>query len=143
MLSIVDASPLYGALDPADVHHARSREVLERPDLQLVIPALVVAEASYLAQRRLGPHAEHLLFAGLAAMDVVGPTPEDFLRMADLVERYADWPLGGCDASILALAERLGTTTIITFDHRHFGALRTATGEPLTLLPDPADLADR
>ena len=142
MLAVVDAGPLYAALDPDDEQHLRSREVLERADLQLVIPALVVAEASYLAQRRLGPHSEHLLFAGLAAMDVVGPTPEDFLRMADLVERYADWPLGGCDASVLALAERLGTTTVITFDHRHFGALRTATGESLTLLPDPADRSD-
>ncbi|HMS61656.1 MAG TPA: PIN domain-containing protein [Solirubrobacteraceae bacterium] len=143
MLSIVDAGPLFGALDPKDPDHAQSREILERPDLQLVIPALVVAEASYLAQRRIGPHAERLLFAGLADMDVVAPSPEDFLRMAELVERHADWPLGGCDASVLALAERLGTTTVITFDHRHFGALRTAAGEPLTLLPDPADLTDR
>lgn len=141
MLSVVDAGPLYAALDPDDEQHLRSREVLERADLQLVIPALAAAEASYLAQTRLGPRGEHVLLTGLAAMDVAAPTPEDFLRMADLVERYADWPLGGCDASILALAERLGTTTVITYDHRHFGALRTATGEPLTLLPDPADLA--
>ena len=138
MLSIVDTGPLYGALDPDDPQHQRSRDVLERSDLQLVIPALAVAEASYLAQRRLGPRAEHLLLTGLADMDVAAPTPEDFLRMADLVDRYADWPLGGCDASVLALAERLGTTTVITFDHRHFGALRTAAGEPLTLLPEPA-----
>jgi predicted nucleic acid-binding protein len=136
MLSVVDASPLFAALDPDDADHHRAREVLERSDLQLVIPALVVAEVSYLAQRRIGPHAERLLFIGLAQMDVVAPTPEDFLRMAELVETHADWPLGGCDASLLALAERLKTTIVITFDRRHFGALRTASGEPLTLLPD-------
>lgn len=136
MLAVVDASPLYAALDPGDAQHQRSREVLERSDLQLVIPALAVAEASFLAHRRLGPRAEHVLLTGLAQMDVAGPTPEDFLRMAELVDQYADWPLGGCDASVLALAERLDTTAVITFDHRHFGALRTAAGEPLRLLPE-------
>lgn len=138
MLAIVDANPLYAALDPRDRQHQRSRDVLERPDLQLVIPALAVAEASYLAQRWIGPHAEKLLFTGLADMDVVAPNPDDFLRISELVERYADWPLGGCDASVLALAERMGTTTIITFDTRHFGPLRTKDDEPLTLLPEPA-----
>ena len=92
MLAIVDANPLYAALDPRDRQHQRSRDVLERPDLQLVIPALAVAEASYLAQRWIGPHAEKLLFTGLADMDVVAPNPDDFLRISELVERYADRP---------------------------------------------------
>ena len=136
MLSIVDAGALYAALDDRDVHHRRAREVFERPQLQLVIPTLATAEVSYLIEKRLGPHAESAFLAGLAHTDVAAPTPEDFTRMAELVETYADWPLGGCDASVLALAERLGTTTIVTFDHRHFGALRTADGEPLQLLPE-------
>lgn len=142
MLAIVDAGPLYAALDERDKHHAASRATLERADLQLVIPALAAAEALYLTQQRIGPEAERALLTGLAEMDVAAPTPEDFIRMAELVERYADWPLGGCDASVLALAERLGSTAVVTFDHRHFGALLTAAGEPLTLLPDPADLTD-
>jgi predicted nucleic acid-binding protein len=137
MLSVVDAGPLYAALDERDEHHDAARAILERADLQLVIPALAAAEAIYMVQQRTGPTAESAFLTGLAQMDVVAPNPDDFLRMADLVERYADWPLGGCDASVLALAERLGTTTVITFDHRHFGALRTAAGEPLTLLPEP------
>ena len=138
MLSVVDAGPLFSAADEGDPQHDLARNVLERSDLQLVIPALAVAEASYLIQRRLGPGRERLFFLGLAQMDVVAPNPDDFTRMAELVARYADWPLGGCDASVLALAERMGTTTIITFDHRHFGALRTKDDEPLTLLPEPA-----
>ncbi len=135
MLAIVDAGPLYAALDVDDRHHREARDVLERAELQLVIPALVVAEVTYLVQARLGAHAEHAFLSGLAAMDVAGPSPDDFARMADLVERYADWPLGGADASVVALAERLGTTTVVTFDRRHFGALKTAAGEPLQLLP--------
>lgn len=136
MLSVVDAGPLYAATDVGDARHEEARELLERPDLQLVVPALIVGEVSYLIQKWLGPGRERLFFTGLVEMDVAAPSPDDFTRMAELVERYADWPLGGCDASVLALAERLGTTTIVTFDHRHFGALRTADGEPLQLLPE-------
>jgi len=135
MLAIVDSGPLYAALDAGDEHHVAARNVLERADLQLVIPALVVAEVSYLVQTRLGSHAERTFLSGLAALDVAGPTPEDLQRMADLVEQYADWPLGATDASIVALAERLGATTVVTFDRRHFDVLRTAEGEPLRLLP--------
>jgi hypothetical protein len=32
--------------------------------------------------------------------------------MADLVERYADFPLGGTDASVIALAERMGAALV-------------------------------
>ena len=32
-------------------------------------------------------------------------------------------PLGTTDASIVAIAERLGVTQIATLDHRHFGAV--------------------
>jgi hypothetical protein len=135
MLAIVDAGPLYAATDTDDDHHLPALDVLERGDLQLVVPALCVAEASYLVQKRLGSAAERDFLAGLAHLDVVAPNPDDFLRMAELVERYADWPLGGTDASILALAERLATTTVVTLDHRHFGALVTRSGAPLTLLP--------
>lgn len=40
--------------------------------------------------------------------------------MAELVERYADLPLGAVDASIAATAERLGEVNLATLDRRHF-----------------------
>lgn len=40
--------------------------------------------------------------------------------MAELVAEYADFPLGGKDASVIALAERLDASAILTLDRRHF-----------------------
>nr|WP_322761411.1 PIN domain-containing protein [Frankia sp. Cr2] len=60
----------------------------------------------------------------------------DLDRMADLVDRYADFPLGGADASVIALAERLGVTEIATLDRRHFGVVRPKHVEAFTLLPN-------
>ncbi len=55
--------------------------------------------------------------------------------MTELVETYADFPLGATDAAVIAVAERLGITEIATLDHRHFRAVRPRHTQALTLLP--------
>jgi len=136
MLSIVDAGPLVAVLDASDVHHAACLAALGRADLQLVIPALVVAEVSFFAGRRLGPTVEAAFLRGLSGFDVQPPLADDWVRIAELVEQYANFPLGGTDASVIALAERLGTDLVITLDRRHFGAVRPRHVQSLRLLPD-------
>jgi uncharacterized protein len=134
-LAVVDAGPLYAAADADDEDHLPSRSVLSRPDLRLVLPALVVAEATYFVGRRLGAAAESQFLEGLAGLDVEGPSREDLTRMAELVNQYASFPLGGTDASVIALAERLDAPTIITLDRRHFSAVVPRHADAFDLLP--------
>jgi len=134
-LAIVDAGPLIATFDRADSAHEASLRVLDRRDLRLVIPVLIVAEVSYIVGRRFGPPAEAAFFASLRDLDVEAPTPDDWSRCAELVRQYADFPLGGADASAVALAERLDTSVIITLDRRHFGAIRPRHVESFELLP--------
>jgi uncharacterized protein len=134
-LAVVDAGPLYAAADADDEDHDDSRAVLTRADLRLVVPALVVAEATYFVGRRLGAAAEGRFIHGMGDLDVEGPSAEDFARMADLIDEYADFPLGGTDASAVALAERLEASVIITLDRRHFGAVTPRHCEAFELLP--------
>ena len=58
----------------------------------------------------------------------------DWLRIAELVARYGDLPLGTVDASVVAAAERLGVTEVATLDRRHFSVVRPANGT-LHLVP--------
>jgi hypothetical protein len=44
--------------------------------------------------------------------------------MADLVETYADLPLGTASASMIVGAERLGVHQVATLDRRHFPVVR-------------------
>ena len=44
--------------------------------------------------------------------------------MAELVQRYADLPLGAVGASLITLAERLNVREIATLDHRDFTVVR-------------------
>jgi predicted nucleic acid-binding protein len=134
-LAVVDAGPLYAAADADDRDHSGSREVLSRGDLRLVVPALVVAEATYFVGRRLGSAAEAAFLRGLGALDVEAPNSEDFTRIAELVEQYADFPLGGTDASVIALAERLAAPIVITLDRRHFAAVKPRHRDAFDLLP--------
>jgi uncharacterized protein len=134
-LAVVDAGPLYAAADVDDRDHAASLAALARPDLHLVVPALVVAEATYFVGRRLGAAAESAFLRGLAVLEVEAPASEDLDRMADLVVEYADFPLGGTDASVIALAERLQAPIVVTLDRRHFAAVRPRHRETLELLP--------
>jgi len=67
---------------------------------------------------------------------VVEPVePADLVRIAELVARYGDLPLGTVDASIVAAAERLGVAEVATLDRRHFRAVRPAHVEAFELLP--------
>ena len=110
-------------------------EALARRELQLVVPALVVAEATYFVGRRLGARSEAAFLRGLAPLDIEGPSEGDLARMAELVEMYANVPLGGTDASVVALAERLDAAVVITLDHRHFSAVRPRHRESFELMP--------
>ncbi len=135
MIAVVDTGPLYAAVDADDADHRSCVSALTARGMRLVVPAMVVAETSYLVASRLGPGVEAAFLRSLTDLDVESPLPEDWQRIAELVERYADFPLGGTDASLIALAERLKTDLVITLDRRHFGAVRPAHCPALRLLP--------
>lgn len=97
---------------------------------------LVITEVAYLLGSRLGADAEVRFLGDLAAGNLI-PEPVaagDWLRIAELVARYRDLPLGTADASVVATAERIGSDRIATFDRRHFTVVRPEGG-PFELLP--------
>jgi hypothetical protein len=136
VLAVVDSGPLYAVTDTDDDDHLRSLAALERADLQLVIPTLVVAEVTYLIGRRLGPLAEARFLRGLDQLEVEPPATDDWQRIAELVELYQDFPLGGTDASVVALAERLGAEILVTLDLRHFTAVQPRHCPTFHLVPE-------
>lgn len=97
---------------------------------------LVITEVAYLLASRLGVIAEVRFLADLAEGNLIAEpvVAGDWLRIAELVARYRDLPLGTADASVIAAAERLGVSEVATLDRRHFTVVRPVTG-PFTLLP--------
>jgi hypothetical protein len=97
----------------------------------------VVTEVVYLLATRLGPEAEIRFLGDLAGgAFVVEPVrPADWLRIAELVGRYRDLPLGTVDGSVVATAERLGVVELATLDRRHFSIVRPGHVAGFALLP--------
>ena len=135
LLAIVDTGPLLATANDADPDHAACVDALTQRGLDLVIPALCVAEVCYFLGERHGADVEARFVAGLAGYPVVAPDPEDWSAIADLVRRYSNLPLGTTDASVVVLAERMDTTRIVTLDSRHFGVVRNRRGQPFELCP--------
>ena len=125
------------AADEADPDHHACAELLEAAASALRASPLVVAEAAYLIGRQLGPAAEARFFRSIADGEIrlEALTGADLARMAELVETYVDMPLGGTDASVEAIAERLGQTMIATLDRRHFAVVRPAHAAGFELVP--------
>ena len=100
------------------------------------MPTLVITAVAYLLETRLGVEAEVRFLADLAEGNLIAEPvlARDWLRIAELVAKYRDLPLGTADASVVAAAERLGITEVATLDRRHFTVVRPSTG-PFTVLP--------
>jgi len=111
--------------------------LLESHPGPLLVPQLVIAEVTYLVETRLGWTAEVRFLGDLSSGNFLTEPvlPGDWMRIAELVARYRDLPLGTVDASVVALAERLGAEVIATLDRRHFTVVRPKHVPAFALLP--------
>lgn len=134
--AIVDSGPLIAAANPAEPRFEACVAALRRREFALVIPAFCLVEAAYLVSRMYGADAEAAFLTSHARSDIRLPSAAQIIRIAELVRRYADFPLGTVDASVVALAEELDTDVVITLDRRHFGAVRPRHCAGFTLLPE-------
>ncbi|MEU6645654.1 PIN domain-containing protein [Saccharomonospora sp. NPDC046836] len=137
---ICDTAPLVAAALYKDPDHHQCIELftgLRLANRRMLLPAPIVAEVGYLLTVKAGPQIEANFLRSLANEDfeVVPLATADYDRMAELVERYADMPLGTSDASVIALAERLNIAEVATLDRRHFTVVRPRHVQALTLLP--------
>jgi len=125
-VTLIDAGPLVAAGDGSDYRRAECVRALAETRPPRYVPATIVAEVCHLLEDRAGSEAE-ACFLDMFASGYLRPvelTAADYLRTAELVRQYADLPLGGVDASLVALAERLGITELVTIDLRHFSIVR-------------------
>lgn len=137
---VCDTGPLVAAALANDDHHHACVELFTGLHLArrpLLVPATVVPEVGYLLGREAGAKVESLFLDSVAAGDftLVDLTAADFARAAELVRRYGDLPLGTTDATVVAVAERLGVTEVATLDRRHFTVIRPRHITAFTLLP--------
>jgi predicted nucleic acid-binding protein len=137
---LVDTNVLYALADRSDRHHTRCTDWLKHASDDLVIPATVLAETCYLIDRTLGPKAEAAFLDSVGTgskylFQLVELVDSDLRRMARLVSQYADRRLGGTDASVVAICERLEIVTVATVNLRDFANVRPRHVPSFTTVP--------
>jgi predicted nucleic acid-binding protein len=122
-----------------DRHHGRAVRALERLDEGLVTTWPVVVETCHLLVSRLGIDAElaFLRSARDGAFDLYQVSSAHVPRIEALIEKYRDLPMDLADASLVILAEELGSGRILSTDERDFGAYRWKRHKPFTNLLPP------
>jgi predicted nucleic acid-binding protein len=135
---IVDTGAWLALANRCDRHHEAAVRILANLREQLVTTWPVMTETSHLLVTRLGARAlrEFLARMSLGAARLFDLDRKHLVRMAELVEKYADLPMDLADASLVVLAEELGSGRIISTDQRDFRAYRWKSRKPFKNLLD-------
>lgn len=138
---VCDTGPLVALSNEKDEHYFAANNLFRDMFLtndEIVLPATVLAEVCYWLNEHGGPDVEAAFLDSVAdgTFTLVDLTTEDVERMAELVRQFSSFPLGGTDASVVAVAERLGAREIATFDRRHFPSITPKDGGYFRLLPE-------
>lgn len=116
MTLTLDTSALVSIANTHDPQHRSVVETLASDPGPFVVPAGVLAEAAYMLEARLGPESLRAFLGDLeGGRLLLDCGDQDWSRIAEVVERYGDLPLGFADAAVVACAERRGGL-VLTLD---------------------------
>jgi|ERR1700722_5164803 len=122
---LVDAGPLFAAVDEADEYHLdaqRQLDTLDQDRRTVVIAYPVLLEAYSLVLYRLGVVAAHKWITLITAASLINPDAEDYGRAVVMVRNFPDQRITLVDATLAALSLRLGLE-VWTYDH-HFDVMQ-------------------
>jgi hypothetical protein len=123
---VADTGAVVALIDADDEHHRKLRDAFEAEPDAWILPWAILPEVDHIVGTRLGARAARAFRRDLAdgAFVVEWGTEGDLVRAVELDERHAALGLGLVDATVMAIAERLGARAIATLDLRDFGPVR-------------------
>ncbi len=125
-MTLVDAGPLIACVNRGDRYHRWSADQIRGETDPLLTTEAVLTEAIFVAGSRLGWTAQEALWRVVVRGDLIVWRPElrDLCRMFELMSQYRDLPMDFTDATLVACAERLNVSRVITLDRRDFSVYR-------------------
>jgi predicted nucleic acid-binding protein len=133
---LLDTGALVSLLDRSQTHHAACRRLFDDWDGAVVSTEAVLTEATHLLAGVHGGAATCVEFFLAGGALHVPSTTGSLKRVRTLLNKYANLPMDYADASLVALAEELGTTLIFTTDRTDFSVYRLKDRKPFHILPE-------
>jgi len=136
-LIVLDTSVVFAIFDRNESRHQEAKSWYQGEKGPFATTPLVLVELDHLLHTRTAPAAVEAFYREIRSGALgVEWWPGLEVEAAGVAERYAEIDLGLVDASLVALAGRLETTRIATFDERHFRAVEPLSGgDSFALLP--------
>ena len=136
--TLLDSSFLFTLINQKDVNHAACVAVARDNTLQKHLLVTVIPETCYLLHRWLGHAVMRAFIQNLQdpIWQIEQVQPQDWARVDELLNQYADARLDLVDATLVAAAERLNIETILTLDQRDFRLIRPKHVDYFSILPE-------
>lgn len=132
---VIDTNVIFGAYVDADPYHEEAVAILEKIDTPYNVPVLALAEIAHFLNERGGQNAEIGLVQAIINQEIRPVYFEDqWERVQFFAEKYKDRKMGVTDSTVLAVAERLFTTSVVSMDQRDLGGVQFQSGEFIQLI---------
>jgi uncharacterized protein len=137
MDTLVDTGFAYAVANPLEKKHKEALAFYVSIRESLLFPSVALPEVAFLAKRDGGNLGVIAVLKAIhqSRLQIVDVDGADHSRAIAILEKYHDSRIDFVDACIMAMAERLSITRILTFDHRDFGMYRPSHAERFDLLP--------
>lgn len=132
---LLDTGALVSLLDRRQPEHESMRDYFERWEGRLIMTEAVLTESTHLLGRVAGGRRACLEFFLRGGAMLIPPSLASLRRAQQLIDQYADLPMDYADASLVVLAEEVGTNLILTTDRRDFGVYRIANSGAYEIVP--------
>lgn len=113
---LVDSGILVAYYSSKDRYHQQVRAFFERCTSNLVTTVGCATEVMWLLRQNWRTQNEFLQDIATELYECIPLLPQDFLRIAELNQQYADLPGDFADLSLIAISERLNISAIATLD---------------------------
>ena len=135
---LLDTGPLVALLDRSEPDHNLVRGLMAHfRGARLITTGAVITEAFYFLSEVQNGSASLASFLDASAAEVRDVfSPEALAAAVRLMTKYADTPMDFPDATLVWIAERIGTDNILTLDRRGFSSFRFGKNRRFKLLLD-------
>lgn len=132
---LLDTGALVSLLDRSQRHHGAFVSFFGQWTRPVVSTEAVLTEATHLLGGLPGGRQACVDFFLSGGALLVPATTASLRRSRDLVSQYADLPMDYADATLVVLAEELGTNLVFTTDRRDFAVYRIRGRRRFDVLP--------
>ncbi|MGI2904191.1 type II toxin-antitoxin system VapC family toxin [Tolypothrix sp. VBCCA 56010] len=134
--AVADTGFVVALLNRSDTMHSSVTTVYTKQK-QILLPQTVLAEVAYLVGRNADLATVVAFLKGLSAsrFTLIALIDKDVMRVAEILDEYADSRIDFVDASVMAIAERYSIKKILTLDQRDFRLFRPKHCDSFEILP--------